>query len=283
MYTVITDGWPRSKQQVPACLQPYWTHRDELSIQDGIIYKGCHVLVSQNLIPYMLKKIHASHLGTKSNLHMAKYVLFWPGMRSAIYDMCSSCGICAQYNNSLLKEPMHSLPIPSLLWQILSQDIFSFEGKAFLVAVYHYSDWVEVDELPNMLAKTVLDKTGTHLAQHGVPAQCHTDNGPQFISQEYESFASAYGFSCTTSSPYHSQGNGGAEAAVKLIKLMLKKSNDLEAALLNYHNTPPRGQSFSPSQRLFNCRTRATVPTSNSALIPTIVLAEVVYHEIVAN
>ena len=283
LYTVITDGWPSNKQQVPACLQPYWTYRDELSIQDGIIYKGSRVLVPQNLIPYMLKRIHASHLGAESNLRMAKDVLFWPGMRSAIYDMCSSCGICAQYSNSLPREPMRSLPIPSLPWQIVSQDIFSFEGKAFLVTVCHYSDWIEVDELPNTLAKTVVDKTRTHFARHGVPAQCHTDNGPQFISQEYESFASSYGFTHTTSSPYHSQGNGRAEAAVKLIKLMLKKSDDLEAALLNYRNTPPCGHSFSPSQRLFNRRTRTTVPTSNSALIPTIIPPDVVHNEIMAK
>ena len=59
-------------------------NRDELSIQDGIIYKGCRVLVPQNLIQYMLKRIHASQLGAESNLRMAKDVLFWPSMRSAI-------------------------------------------------------------------------------------------------------------------------------------------------------------------------------------------------------
>ena len=283
LYLVITNGWPADKSKLAKCLLPYWTYRDELSIQDGIIYKGCRVLVPQALVPYMLKRIHASHLGAESNIRMAKDVLFWPGMRAAIYDMCSSCGTCAAYNKTLSKEPMRSLPIPSLPWQIVSQDIFSYESKSYLVTVCHYSDWIEVDELSNTLAKTVIEKTKAHFSRFGVPAQCHTDNGPQFISQDFKDFASAYGFFHVTSSPYHPQGNGRAEAAVKVAKTMLKKSHDLEAALLNYRNTPPRGHSFSPAQRLLSRRTRTTVPTANAALLPAVAPVDIVHAEISAK
>ncbi len=280
LYGIITGGWPSNKNKVPSCIWPFWSYRDELSIQDGIIYKGCCALVPNKLIPYMLKRIHASHMGAESNIRMAKDVLFWPGMRSAIYDMCSACSTCAQYSSTLPKEPMRSLPIPTLPWQIVSQDIFMLEGKAYLVTVCHYSDWIELDELPDTLSKTVIDKTKAHFSRYGLPAQCHTDNGPQFISQEYANFASQYGFRHTTSSPYHSQGNGRAEAAVKVCKLMLKKSEDIHAALLNYRNTPPRGHSFSPAQRLFNRRTRTSIPTSNAALTPSVVPPAVVFKEI---
>jgi hypothetical protein len=283
LYAVIAGGWPSNKEQVPSCLLPYWTYRDELAIQDGIIYKGCCALVPFTLIPYMLKRIHASHLGAESNIRMAKDVLFWPGMRSAIQDMCNSCSTCAQYSSTLPKEPMRSLPIPSLPWQIVSQDIFTLDGKAYLVTVCHYSDWIELDELQDTLSKTVVEKTKAQFSRYGVPAQCHTDNGPQFISQEYANFAAVYGFRHTTSSPYHSQGNGRAEAGVKVCKLMLKKSDDIHSALLNYRNTPPRGHSFSPAQRLFNRRTRTSIPTANSALTPSVVPPDAVYKEITAK
>ena len=55
--------------------------------------------------------------------------------------------------------------------------------------------------------------------------------------------------------------NGWAEAAVKVSKSMLKKSDDLQTALLNYRNTPPKGHTYSPAQRMMSRRTRTTLPT----------------------
>ena len=280
LYSVIVAGWPSEKQLLPDCLHPYWTYRDELSVQDGIIYKGCQVLVPQKLIPYMLKRIHSNHMGAESNIRMAREVMYWPGMRAAIHDMCSACSVCAQYSVTLPKEPMRSLPIPASPWQLISQDIFSLDDKSYLITVCHYSDWTEVDELPDTLASTVIQKTKAHFARYGIPSQCHTDNGPQFISKEYQTFAKSYGFLHSTSSPYHSQGNGKAESAVKICKSLLRKSDDFHAALLTYRNTPPSGHTFSPAQRMFHRRTRTTVTTSDAALMPSLVPSSVVKQEI---
>ena len=71
---------------------------------------------------------------------------------------------------------------------------------------------------------------------------CLTDNGPQFISTEYERFAKDWNFKHITSSPYHSQGNGRAEAAVKAVKNILRNCQDPQLALLHLRNThQPRG------------------------------------------
>lgn len=67
------------------------------------------------------------------------------------------------------------------------------------------------------------------------------------MSNEYENYSSDYEFTHTTSSLYHSQGNGRAEAAVKVSESMLKKSSDFHIALLNYRNTPPKGHTYSPA------------------------------------
>ena len=61
---------------------------------------------------------------------------------------------------------------------------------------------------------------------------------------------------------------------------MLKKSDDLDAGLLNYRNTPPRGHSYSPAQPLFNRRTRTTIPTSDAPLVPEVVSRDTVHQEI---
>jgi hypothetical protein len=280
LYTLIVQGWPGEKNQLIPGLQPYWAYRDELTIQNGIIYKGLQVLVPQAMQATMLRKIHVNHFGPESNKRMAREVLFWPGMGKSIHDMCSACSICAQYGQSAPKEPMKSLPVPTLPWQIVSQDIFAYDKKAYLVTVCHFSDWIEVDELEDTLATTVVNKTKSHFARFGIPKLCHTDNGPQFISKEYKTFSEEYNFSHTTSSPYYPQGNGRAEAAVKVAKSMLKKSNDLQLALLNYRNTPPQGHSYSPAQRVLYRRTRTTLPTSDKLLMPSTVDIQTVTREI---
>ena len=182
--------------------------------------------------------------------------------------MCNNCSTCAQYGSTSTTEPMRSLPIPTLPWQIISKDIFMHRQKAYLVAVRHISDCIEVDELHDTLTTTVISKTKAHFVRFGIPHISHTDNGPQFASKDYMDFASQYGFTHTTSSPYHSQGNGQAEAAVKVLESMLKKSDDVQIALHNYRNTPPKGHTYSPAQRMVSRWTRTSLPTSDHLLEP---------------
>ena len=137
--------------------------------------------------------------------------------------MCDACGTCAQYGTTAPNEPMRLLPIPTRPWQIGSQDMCELDNRNYLVTVCHFSDWIEVDTLGDTLSSTVIDKTKAYFARYGVPAICHTDNGPQFISEQYRTFSVAYGFKHTTSSPFHPKGNGRAEAAVKVAKSILKK------------------------------------------------------------
>lgn len=150
----------------------------------------------------MLQKIHSAHLGAESNIRMNKDMLFWPGMKAEIREACRACGKCAQYNTQNPKEPMQSQPIPMYPWQFISQDIGTFESTNYLITVDHYSDFIEVDELDNTLSSTITVKTEAHIARHGVPEVILTDNGPQFIANEYEQFCHTYQIQHRTSSPY---------------------------------------------------------------------------------
>ena len=203
-----------------------------------------------------------------SNIRMAKEALFWPHISKDIASMCNSCSECAKFQNTAPKEPMRLLPLPSLPWQIISQDLFEYENNDYLVTLCHFSEWIEVDHLPDTLATIVINCTKAHFAGYDIPEICHTDNGPQYISNEFKMFSRTYGFQHTRSAPYYPKGNGRAEAAVKVAKNMLKRSNDFYIAFLNYRNTPQQGHSYSPAQRTMNCRTRTLLPTSRTALLP---------------
>ena len=277
---VIMDGWPANKSPVPEHLLPYWSFRDELSINNGIIYKGVQAVIPLSMQREMLKKIHSSHMGAASNLRMCRDIVFWPGFQAAIKDVCQSCGQCAQYNVENQKEPMKSLPIPEYPWQWVSQDLFKFSGDDYLVTVDHFSDFIEVDLLENTLSATVITKTKAHFARHGMPENLLSDNGPQFISADFEEFCQLYSIKHLSSSPYWPKGNGKAESAVKIIKSLLRKTGDMTIALLHYRNTPQQGHSFSPVQRSMGRRTRCNLPVSKTLLIPQKVSSSVVRSEI---
>ena len=280
---IIMKGWPADKRQITTPLHPYWPFRDELSILNGLIYKGQQVLVPPSMYSCMLQRIHLNHSGTDSNMRMAREVLFWPGMKGAIKDLCSTCERCASFGKTGLKEPMRSLPVPSRPWQLISQDIFQHDGRHYLVTVCHFSDWIECDELQDTLSSSVVDVSKWHFARYGKPEVCHTDNGPQFTSKEYRSFASSWDFCHTTSSPYHSQGNGKAEAAVKICKDYLRKGSDLAKSLLNYRNTPQQGHAYSPALRLQGRRLHSLLPVKPELLKPQSIDSDAVVNDIHAK
>ena len=58
---------------------------------------------------------------------------------------------------------------PHLSWSVVIQDILT---------TCHYSDWVEIDVLPNTLTATVVQLTKAHYTRIGIPKRLVTENGP---------------------------------------------------------------------------------------------------------
>ena len=83
-------------------------------------------------------------------------------------------------------------------------------------------------------------------------------------------------------SPYHNQGNGKAESAVKIAKNISKKSRneDPYLALLAYRNTPHQGYDYSPAERLMSRKLRDIIPTATSQLVPKLACPRVVQENI---
>lgn len=46
---VIKCGWPNKKQSLPEVVKPYYSIREELIVQDNLIFKGNQVVIPQEL------------------------------------------------------------------------------------------------------------------------------------------------------------------------------------------------------------------------------------------
>ena len=271
---MVLTGWPEHKHNTPICIHSYWNYRDEIVAQDEILYRGSRVIIPQSMRPSMLKKVHASHQGAEACIRRAKDVLFWPGMNGEITNMVSQCAACNEYQSRQQKEPMMTPEIPTRPWQMVAQDLFTVNRENYLITVDYFSDYWELDQLPDTLSSIVIEKTKQHFARYGIPETVISDNGPQFHSYEYTIFSKDWDFVHITSSPYHSQSNGKAESAVKIAKLLLKKANtdntDIQLAILNWRNTPTESSLYSPSQKLHSRRTRKMIPTTKELLQPEV-------------
>ncbi|CAH8629063.1 unnamed protein product [Dicrocoelium dendriticum] len=269
---VILNGWPETKKQLPKELTPYFNFRDELTVCDGLLFKGSRILIPSSLRKEMLEHVHRAHLGANYTINRARELMFWPGMTGQIKDHVSNCEACRSHDIRQTKEPMMLHDVPDRPWQKVAVDLFWDNGKDYLLTVDYYSDYFEIDLLTTTTTEAVINKLRCQFARHGIPEELVSDNGPQFSSMAFQVFATKWEFAHRQTSPYHSQSNGKAESAVKQAKRLLAKARDTREdpylMLLESRNTPSTDIGLSPVQRLYSRRTRTVMPASATLLRP---------------
>ncbi|XP_032218641.2 uncharacterized protein K02A2.6-like [Nematostella vectensis] len=254
---VIRQGWPLAKDALQVCLRDYFPFRDELTLQNGLIFKGKRLVIPTSMKDDMLEKLHSSHIGIQGCLRRARESIYWPCMNKAVEDYIARCDTCNTYQAEQGKEPMICHEIPSRPWEKVGIDMFELDNKDFLVSVDYYSSFFEVDRFTSKTAKEVIGKIKAHFARHGIPDQVITDNGQPFASGHFLELSNHYSFEHVTSSPTYAQSNGKVENAVKIAKKLMRKvfeaKND-PYALLDWRNTPSECLNTSPVQRIFGRR-----------------------------
>jgi len=266
----IASGWPESAKDVHKDIRDYFTFCDELTNCDGLIFKGQRVVIPHAARPYILERIHASHLGINSTIRRAREIIFYPSMTADIKRLVGQCAVCERYQQAQQKEPLLSHPAPTRPWEKVGVDIFTFKEHDFLICVCYLSGFFEVDRLPSKRVCDIVYCMKQHFARHGIASEIFSDNSP-FRSAEFHNFADKYGFQHNTSSPRYSQSNGRVENSVKTAKAIMTKAaesgNDPFLSLLDWRNTPSESLGASPAQIMFGRRTRTQLPTAAGLLI----------------
>ena len=269
---VISEGWPENRQNCKQEMHEYWNFRDELTVIDGIIFKGTKIFVPEALRAMMLDKLHIDHLGEEKTQQRARGIFFWPGMTSDIKQKVATCKICATHRSSNQKEPMIPHEVPERQWQKIASDLFTWEKRQFMVTVDYLSRFFEIDELTSTTSAAVTRKLSAHFARHGIPEIFVSDNAAQFSSQEFEDFAREWDFKHVTPSPEYPQSNGLAEKAVQIAKKIMTKAKEDRRnpllALLEYRCTPVDGLK-SPAEILYGRQLRSILPSTNQHLQQT--------------
>ena len=192
---------------------------------------------------------------------LAQQLYFWPGMNNSIIQYIQACTPCQSHLPAQVPPPQ-SLTLAKFPMDHVSADLFSLQGKNYLVASDRYSGMIWCDRLNSTTTDAVSSKLDYWFTDFGYPIHIRTDGGPQF-RQLFDSWCSSKGIIHQLSSPYHPESNGHAENAVKNSKFLLEKCDanlrHFRTHLLAWRTTP-RADGTSPSSLFFGHHLRRANP-----------------------
>ena len=121
------------------------------------------------------------------------------------------------------KEPLVKTPVPDLPWQRIGVGLC--QRHEYLVMVAYHSKWIEILHLTTVTSSAVIAKMMDVFARLGFPQEIFSDNGPQFVSEQFRQFVEKCDFNHITPSPHLTNSNGEAERAVKTAKGILRQED----------------------------------------------------------
>ncbi|XP_064653072.1 uncharacterized protein K02A2.6-like [Lineus longissimus] len=275
VYHYVMHGWP--DQGKDPDIVEYWKRRDELSADQGCLLWGIRVVIPPKFRSRLLKELHHEHFGMVRMKAMARSYLWYPGIDVDIEALVKSCDACLAFQSNPGPVPLIPWPYPTKFWERVHIDFGYLEQLNYLLLVDAHSKWVEIELMyQNTTAEKTVDVLRSWFARFGLPIECVSDNGPQFISQVFEDFCSRNGIKHTLSPPYHPQTNGAAENIVKEAKKAFKKhyyaerkgsepklsaKQRVDDFLLTYRSTPHCTTGQSPADLVLKrgLRTRFSI------------------------
>jgi transposase InsO family protein len=229
----------------------YWSAREELTVEDGLLYFQSRLVIPRQSRARFLESLHRGHVALSTMTKRAQVTVWWPGMTNDMKLKASKCGECQHELPMQRREPMLSFDVPPAPGVTVHSDYFELSGKDYLLIVDGFSGWVDVATVSSMRPVELIRVLRTYMMRHGVPRQFHSDQGSPYTSAEFRSFCDKWGIRVSLGSPKHPRGNAIAESYVKKVKRILRTAKDedeIARAILAMHQTPVAPGRPSPAQ-----------------------------------
>lgn len=263
LLAVISHGWPDDCRQLPKYLRPYWSFRQELTAEDGIVCRGDRAVIPEAMKHYILHRLHVSHQGIVKTQLLARDHVFWINIDKDIAEKIQTCPTCNKHARSQSQEPLLPHAIPDGPWMVLGTDLFKYAGMDYLIVADYYSKYVITRRMHQTSSKAVIAALKQIMGEYGIPQKLISDNGPQYASDEFTRFVQHWNINHSTSSPHFPQSNGFIERMVQTTKRTWTKADedgvDRDLAMLHLRCTPIDSSLPSPL-RILCTRTPSILP-----------------------
>ena len=125
---------------------------------------------------------------------LSRSFVWWPGIDENIESYVRTCETCQINQNMPNSAPVHPWESVKSPWSRLHIDFAGpFMGKMFLVIFDSYSKWLDVYPMSDIKAPSTIANLRRCFAANGIPFTIVSDNGPTFISDDFEQFCKRNG------------------------------------------------------------------------------------------
>lgn len=273
---VITQKWHEVRKDVGH----YQQIKQELSVSNGVILGGTRIIVPGRLRQRVIMLAHSGHQGIVKTKRFLRDSVWFPGIDKMVEEIVRECLPCQAANHDAkpVSEPLQMSPLPQGPWQELSMDFCGPfpDGDYLLVVTDDFSRYPEVEILRSTSAKAVIPHLDSIFARQGIPNVVRTDNGPPFNSEDFQKFATHFGFTHRRITPMWPRANGEAERLMRTLEKAIRTAviegknwrQELFTFLRQYRATPHSTTGKSPSELLNGRKLKSTLPQIQHDLAP---------------
>lgn len=268
----VKNGWPN---HVDEDIKPYFARRQNLTTFNGVIVLQTdynRVVVPECYRRSVLKLLHEGHWGIVKTKQLARRYCWWPNMDKDIENLIANCTACSM-ESSMPPKVFSSWQEPTQPWQRIHIDFAGpFHNSYWFICVDSYSHFPYVVKMNSTTTAATISTLKKIFSIEGLPDVIVSDNGPQFVSEEFKKFCKTNNVQHLTTAPFHPASNGQAERFVRTFKTSFKKQinagKNVENSVLTYlftYRTTPVKDGKSPSELLHGRQPK----TMLSCLLPS--------------
>ena len=225
------------------------------------------------------------HAGRQKLITHGRSYVWHPSLSSVAADITRSCAHCQKVKVASLPRPPITKIKTSQPFQMVGVDLIALPrtrrgNVCCLVAVDHNSKWMSVVPLSSKtgtaVAGAMKSRVLTSFAR--VPDRILSDNGPEFISREFNAVLESFSIDHMYTTPYRPASNGLVERANRTLAELLRNEDAerstwdefLPKIVINYNNSFHSELGMSPSEYLLknphNVMPGASLPAGETAL-----------------
>jgi len=191
-------------------------------VSDGLLYKQFYpkpgqierlpslaLVIPRALILTVLVSTHKElqHPGQKRMYNALRPKVYWKRMQHHISNYVRGCSICQYRHLEEVKLPLNRVPPPKGPGLRLALDLWSGDGGLLFTAIDMHSQYPFAEPIPNKSASAVCEAFLNVLSYFRTPNEVVTDNGSEFVSQEFQDLLQKLHIEHIRIAPRSPQGN----------------------------------------------------------------------------
>ena len=244
-----TGQWPSGKALNPT-LKPFKSVSAALTLKHGLLMFHERTYMPEGLRQKALQELHEGHPGIERLKRLLRQSYWWPGMSSDAETYVKSCtGCCfSEKSRSSKPIPVGSFPVPENPGELYNLDIAGpfHNGQYLVVLIDAMSNYPEILDTKDITSTKIIKWLKQCFNRYGLPAGLITDNGPQFISDDFKAFLKDLDIHHHLTPVYYPQENGRMEVFNRTLKYGVQAAfaerssweEGVEKTITSFRHTP---------------------------------------------